>query len=342
MDNKSVVLSIIIPVYNGRNTIENCLRSVLNQISISSEVIVVDDGSTDNTSDICANICHKDNRVVLIQQENGGVSSARNTGIAAASGRYIMFIDSDDILAQGYFDAFLNITSLLEQKIIVLSRMIVHYLNKDMVVIEGAELDTETILSKDRIVDIWDNHLWNSPVNKIYRSDIIKNNNIEFNPNVKIGEDWLFNNSYARAFEPEAFYIIEKAAYDYYLDKDPWRHCKKEEFYEINKKQVNDFKDTLNKLNVSREATEMFDKRDLDFTISEIRRVARDKYSFIGKIQKIRKLMAEENVNKRVLHNRFSYPLLDWFEISFGNALFIIIWENTRKNIGLLKRKINE
>lgn len=338
---KTITLSVIIPVFNGQDTVENCIKNVLCQLSADSEVIVIDDGSTDKSNEICSRISREDNRVLIIRQDNGGVSSARNKGIKAASGKYIMFIDCDDVITEGYFDAFLKKVDIVGERTIVLSRIMAHYSDRNIDVLEGDNLDTETLLSIDRIVDIWDNHLWNSPVNKIYNGEIVRNNHIRFDANIKIGEDWLFNNDYVRAIVPESFYIIKDAVYDYYIDSDPWRHCRKEEFYEINKNQVNDFKYTLNTLNIDRKEIEKFNKRDLDFTITEIRRIARDRDKMHIRIGKIRKLMLEETFCRRFREKSALYSVADRMEFSFGSPLLVLIWEGTRKKVGILRRKVN-
>ncbi|MCD8373467.1 MAG: glycosyltransferase [Clostridia bacterium] len=92
-------VTIIIPVYNLENYIKNTLNSVLNQqFDNELEVIVVDDGSTDNSFSVIRTIADQDQRVIVISQENAGVSAARNIGIERATGDYIMFVDGDDIL----------------------------------------------------------------------------------------------------------------------------------------------------------------------------------------------------------------------------------------------------
>ena len=90
------LISIIIPVYNSEKYLKECLDSVINQTYNNLEIIVVNDGSTDNSLQIIQS--YKDNRIKLINKENGGVSSARNVGLKQATGEYIMFVDSDDCL----------------------------------------------------------------------------------------------------------------------------------------------------------------------------------------------------------------------------------------------------
>lgn len=95
MKNTSLV-SIIIPVYNTAKYLPRCLNSVLNQTYQNLEIIIVDDGSTDNSPEIIKKYAAKDNRIKITHQKNAGLSAARNTGIAKATGKYISFVDSDD------------------------------------------------------------------------------------------------------------------------------------------------------------------------------------------------------------------------------------------------------
>lgn len=91
-------ISIIVPVYNIEKYLENCVESILNQTFKDLEIILVDDGSTDNSGKICDIYKHKDKRIKVIHKENGGLSSARNCGIEIASGEYIGLVDSDDYI----------------------------------------------------------------------------------------------------------------------------------------------------------------------------------------------------------------------------------------------------
>ena len=92
------LISIIIPVYNAKLYIERCIQSICNQTYSKIEIILVDDGSTDGSSDICDQIERKDQRIKVIHCKNGGAASARNRGLDLAQGEYIMFVDSDDYI----------------------------------------------------------------------------------------------------------------------------------------------------------------------------------------------------------------------------------------------------
>lgn len=101
-------ISIIIPAYNVEKYIEKCLNSVIDQTYKNLEIILVDDGSTDNTGNICDEFEKKDERIKVIHKPNGGLSAARNSGIEIATGKYICFIDSDDFVTNDYCEVLYN------------------------------------------------------------------------------------------------------------------------------------------------------------------------------------------------------------------------------------------
>lgn len=94
------LVSIIVPVYNAEEYLEECICSITNQSYDNTEIILVDDGSTDKSSEICDKLALSDARITVIHKENGGLSSSRNTGLEVAHGKYIMFVDSDDYIDQ--------------------------------------------------------------------------------------------------------------------------------------------------------------------------------------------------------------------------------------------------
>ena len=93
------MISIIIPVYNVSKYLDKCLQSVVTQTYSNIQIILVNDGSTDNSCEICEKWCKKDKRIEVIHKRNGGLSNARNVGIERAQGEYLMFVDSDDIIS---------------------------------------------------------------------------------------------------------------------------------------------------------------------------------------------------------------------------------------------------
>ena len=102
-------ISVIVPVYNVEKYVKRCIDSIVNQSYENLEIILIDDGSTDLSHQICDDLAKKDSRIIVVHKENGGLSSARNTGLDIATGDYIYFIDSDDWVALDTFQYAMNL-----------------------------------------------------------------------------------------------------------------------------------------------------------------------------------------------------------------------------------------
>ena len=127
------LISVIVPVYNVETYIAKCIESIQNQSHINLEIILVNDGSTDDSGDICDQYAAYDDRIKVIHQENGGISAARNTGIEAANGDYITFVDSDDYIAPNMYEDMLHILKDNDLDILECTA----FRDKDGTIIEG-------------------------------------------------------------------------------------------------------------------------------------------------------------------------------------------------------------
>lgn len=105
---KKPKISIIVPVFNIDYYLNKCIQSIVDQTYINLEIIIIDDGSYDNSPFICDEWAQKDNRIIVIHKENGGLSDARNTGLEIASGEYIGFVDGDDWIAPEMIEKLLK------------------------------------------------------------------------------------------------------------------------------------------------------------------------------------------------------------------------------------------
>ncbi len=106
--NQKDLISVIVPVYNVKGFLVDCVESILNQSYSNLQIILVDDGSEDGSGELCDQLKLKDNRIEVIHKDNGGLSDARNAGIPYARGRFISFIDSDDLVVNEYFECLLE------------------------------------------------------------------------------------------------------------------------------------------------------------------------------------------------------------------------------------------
>lgn len=188
------LVSLIIPVYNTEKYLKNCLISALSQTYTNIEIIIVDDGSPDNSFLICEDFVKKDNRISLIRQKNLGLSGARNTGIQASKGRYILFLDSDDTLAIDAVEGLVSCACKNNSSIVVP--------NKYTKIFEGStkkrieyhfKYNNETITPIDFGLKylIGKGRAWRATA-VLYDAETIKSKNIEF-PLGYTAEDIVFN-----------------------------------------------------------------------------------------------------------------------------------------------------
>lgn len=165
------MISVIVPIYNVEKYLEECLDSIKNQTYSNIEVILVNDGSTDKSKEICDRYCEDDSRFKLINQANQGQSVARNNGVAASTGEFIAFVDSDDIIRQDYLEVLMRYMSedvdIVESKFTVQKKGFFNENYKEInVVFEGD--------SKEAVKAVPKHVLSVNPVTKLYRRSIVE------------------------------------------------------------------------------------------------------------------------------------------------------------------------
>lgn len=180
------LVSIIVPVYNVEKYIDKCVRSLLKQDYGNIEVILVDDGSPDKSGYIIDRLKEEDNRIVVIHQENHGVSSARNAGMAVASGEYITFVDGDDWVDANYVTYFVDLLEKSSCDVVMNKNNYsgCNDISNNNFSVISAEKAIEWIYLGDLFVAVW---------NKMYRRSVLEENYIKFNEKIWYGEGMLFN-----------------------------------------------------------------------------------------------------------------------------------------------------
>lgn len=194
------MISIVVPVYNTEKYLPECIESILNQAYKDLEIILVDDGSTDSSLMICRKYKDRDSRIKVFHKENSGVSATRNMGIENATGEYISFCDSDDVIAPKLYETLLK---QLEQQDV--DRVCGGY--------EYLYPNGHTLYCKPRLADgkylkndllsmmiddgTLSGFLFSGVNNCIFKKSIIDENNIRFKEDIKYNEDSLFSFEYA-------------------------------------------------------------------------------------------------------------------------------------------------
>lgn len=206
------MISVIVPVYNVVKYLDKCIQSIINQTNRDWELLLVDDGSTDGSSDICEKYNKDDSRIVVFHKENGGVSSARNLGLENAKGDYVIFVDGDDWIEPTLFEDFYRINEekkldlfMFEYSVDYGEEINIHSVDN----IWYGNNDTEkalisTINPNNRLIGV-----------KIYSKSLIGNN--RFDTSIILGEDTLFSVN-----------VIVNAKSIYYSDKYYYHYVQSE------------------------------------------------------------------------------------------------------------------
>lgn len=183
MSDTKLVLSIVIPIYNAEEYLEECLESVINQEVSSNEyeIICIDDGSTDNSGGIINDYSKRVSNLTAFHQENSGVSSARNKGVQLARGKYIWFVDADDLISKEAINILLPIIKEDIFDRIVFSFLVVFFTYKDYI---SNPLFVNKIDSRKT-----DGSVWTS----VYKKQFLIENCLSFREDIAFGEDSLFN-----------------------------------------------------------------------------------------------------------------------------------------------------
>lgn len=293
MSNINYKVSVIIPVYNAEVYLKSCIESIQNQTFKDIEIIIVNDGSTDNSLSICLDYAKTDNRIVVINKPNGGVSSARNAGIQVAKGEYIGFVDADDWIEPEMYESMyhqikhdqsdicmcnyveecngdikripLNIPS---NKDILLKPEIVNYLVINMIGPENVNSDSRPIMGS-----VW---------RLLIKKDYLVSNNIKFPLGIPVMEDLIFCVNALRKSEKVS---VNQGFYYHYIFHSGSvgrSYCK-----DLNKVQLEVFsllEDMLFNETIYEKAKRRLNMRYINMCISNIvNEVHRDNNKSIGK-----------------------------------------------------------
>lgn len=211
MTNPSPKISVIVPVYNVERYLTRCIDSILAQTFTDFELLLIDDGSTDNSGKICDEYAEKDKRIRVFHKKNGGVSSARNLGLDVSCCEWITFIDSDDYVEDNFLEELFQST------------------NSDLKISGytsfGEKISKEnyktSFINKDKIgiclSKFLNNDIFRVPWAKLFRLSIINNNRLRFDDRLKIGEDTIFVQQYLCFCNSLSF--INTTSYNYFSQK---------------------------------------------------------------------------------------------------------------------------
>lgn len=255
----SSLISVIVPVYNAEKYLDRCIQSIINQKYKKLEIILIDDGSKDNSLEICKSYANKDDRIQVIHKENAGVSAARNTGIEAASGDYIAFVDSDDYIDENMYFNMMQKASEYNCDLVMCDCYKVRGNNKSIFThdIRSGFYDKNQLYKEyfDKLLML-DSINYPATISNcvlLIRRNIIKENNLRYPEGIKYSEDLLFGSEIM--YYVNRFYYLKEECYYYYIDNPT---SATNTYYE---KKWDNFLELYNKIN-----SFFSNKEDFDFT----------------------------------------------------------------------------
>lgn len=222
-------ISIIVPIYNVENYLSKCIDSILDQSFGDYEIILVNDGSTDNSGNIINKYHKKDKRIIAVHKENRGVSQSRNIGIKYSKGQYILFLDPDDWLEKNALDLLNSIIDKKEYDIVQFKYIINDInSNKVMINIDNSIFDNDNLLNMTlvgkNIFSVW---------SKLIKREFILKNNIYFNEDISYGEDLLYTATMIM-YKPK-YIFIDEFLYNYYKRENSLSRTKNNKLLDITK-----------------------------------------------------------------------------------------------------------
>lgn len=209
------MVSIIVPVYNCIKTIYKCVESIREQSFRDWELLLIDDGSSDGSGNVCDQFAAADSRIRVVHRKNGGVSAARNAGIDLAAGEYVMFCDGDDFVTADWCQELVHAAQAFPASLPLCN----YYRNAPTAVTVNREdacsVLAETLSPAD-LYRLYQLELIGTPWNKLFRRDILDENHVRFRLDLSLGEDLLFNLDYLK-HQTGGFVFIRQPLYHYSL-----------------------------------------------------------------------------------------------------------------------------
>ena len=225
-------ISIILPLYNAEQHLPQCIESILAQRYENFELILVDDGSPDRCGEICDNYAKKDARIRVIHQENAGVSAARNAGIDAARGRYVMFCDGDDWFENNWCEC---LHEAVKGEDVVMA--VCGYKER-----KRGETSLRVFGKPDgklKLSEMFGVSISGAPWNKIYIREQIIKHNIRFPEGISYGEDARFTYAYLSTFDGEReVYFSSLAPNNYRVEAGSLSHRYIKDFWNLEKELI--------------------------------------------------------------------------------------------------------
>ncbi len=297
-------ISVIIPIFNAEKTLSKCLDSLLAQTCDNIEIILVNDGSTDSSAEICKKYASLYTEIKYLEKRNGGVSTARNAALDIAQGNYITFVDSDDWVTPDFFETINGVLKDFDYDFIQFSQCTVKGNECHEKLLPAFDSSNHEEIIHRLVSDMCKKHI-NTPHGMVYKRQIIEENAIRFKENIEVGEDRTFNIQYA--LNIKSFRVSEQPLYIICLENEDSLSRKKRDDLDI---QIGNAEEHLKKV-LSKSALSEEEKLKVIEAINfdNLRAVyTKAKYLQRNKLSYFRRLKELNKYCKQVNDKNFTYP----------------------------------
>ena len=211
-------ISIIVPVYNAEMSLDACIKSILAQKYQHWKLLLIDDGSTDRSADICKCYTALDPRILYYYKQNGGVSSARNYGMDHLDTPYFVCVDSDDTVSTDYLSELWNTKLKFPEASHIWCSMqtVTAFSNDDTVLHLANPSEQYTLSDRKHAMTFYQRWLLQMPWNKLYNTSIVQVNHIRMDESLSLSEDLVFNLEYLDLCKNTQIVVINQALYNYF------------------------------------------------------------------------------------------------------------------------------
>lgn len=274
------LISIIIPAFNAADVIERCVHSVLLQDYEKKEILIINDGSTDTTEEICEKLSENYDFVFFYTIENKGVSNARNIGMSLAKGEWFIFLDADDELENGYLKTAISLVENQKVDTICFNAI---YVDNEKNYTKMNDIFPEKIFStkeeRENLIQslyieknfMYTGDYFRAVWGKVFSAQIIKDNDLKFPQGVPIGEDAIFLVKYF--YYAQRISLINKYLYKYYRSNSTVTGKYKDNFYDIQKSEFVSVLQVLNECEIEEEkiAIQYWHKAEKEYIVNELK-----------------------------------------------------------------------
>lgn len=329
------IISVIVPVYRAENTLRRCVDSICQQSFQDMEILLIDDGSPDTSGKICDELAQRDSRIQVLHKKNGGVSSARNSGINLAKGKYLQFVDCDDYLPLDYCQALMDAQEEYGNDTFCWTSLQVVSENGSVEQTKFSYAQEKVSLAeRSDVLKFSARYVLNSPTNKLYHRDIVEKGRLRMDEQLSIAEDLLFNLRYLELAGRCKIAILNHISYYYVRNgQNSLDSGYRQNYYEIHQKVLAELWEKCIEWQVPQEDYPLYDQRYWEYMQAALQN---QEYkdcplTLTQKIRENSRIISDERFQKCLSGHKAQMGRINYRLLKTGNYFLVWLYGKMRK-----------